>query len=735
MTEDKLRRLLMDMSLEEKVGQLVQISGSYFKNSAVVTGTLHDSEKMRAAKKLCGSTLGVYGAELICEIQKRYMEEQPHHIPLLFMMDVIHGFRTIFPCPLGQGASFCTELVEECAGIAAAEASASGVHVTFAPMADLVRDARWGRVMEATGEDPWLNGELAAAAVAGFQGQDPGERGRVAACVKHFAAYGAATAGRDYQNAELSEHTLRDFYLPAYEKAVKAGCAMVMTAFQTWNGIPCTANPWLIKKILREEMGFEGVVISDWGAVGELMRHGLCEDAGEASRQAFEAGTEIDMCANAYAEHLTELVREGSVSEGALDDAVWHVLELKNRLGLFENPYKDADPQTERMLCACARHRQAARRAVASCAVLLKNEGTETGEALLPLAAGQRLAFIGPYVDGESQSSTWAVTERVADEVSVKMAAQERYAPESLTFAAGCTLYDNHTLLKTGEYAREDWEVENERLLSQACEAAAWADTVVLCLGEGKAQTGEAASRSRLTLPGVQLKLLRTLQKINPNIVTVIYGGRPLVLSEVVQRSRAVLMAWLPGTEGGHGILDVLTGAAEPGGRLPMCIPYEVGQLPMSYDVYSTGRPFLNGQRREYTSSYLDVPNEPLFPFGFGLTYTEFQVSEVTVTKAPDGTCLEASATWTNTGSRTGTQTVQLYIQDVAASRVRPVRQLKGVQRITLLPGESRRTTFLIDGDMLSFYRADGTYGMEHGRFRVWITDSSAGGEPAEFVW
>ena len=731
MQEKDLTELLRDMSLEEKIGQLVQLSGSYFKEEALVTGNLRALRGGEGVIGQAGSTLGLYGAEKLRALQKRQMEQQPHHIPMLFMLDVIHGFRTIFPCPLGQGASFSPELAEKCAEAAAREAAVSGVHVTFSPMADLVRDARWGRVMESTGEDVFLNGKMAAAMVRGFQGENCGTRDRVAACVKHFAGYGAPVAGREYYNVELSEHTLREDYLPAYREAVKAGCELVMSAFHTWNGIPCSGNSWLLREVLRDEMGFEGVLISDWGAVGEMIAHGFCEDEEEAAAKALAAGTDIDMCSNAYAEQLAEAVHAGKVSEMLVDEAVLRVLRLKNRLGLFENPYKDGDGEREKTVILCGEHRELAREAVRKSVVLLKNE-----ESILPLRA-RKIAFIGPYTEEEDMDSAWAVTGRREDQVSIRRAAEEALTECELTFAKGCTLLDNRTAGTRYYYEtpEAEWQEENARRLRAAEDAAKGAEVIVLCLGEHRAQSGEAASRADIRLPKVQLELLWHMAALGKPVVTVIFSGRPLLLKEVSELSDAVLMAWFPGTEGGHGIMDVLTGTYNPSAKLPMCVPYSVGQLPMSYDSYTTGRPRRNDTPGGYVSGYLDVPNEPMYPFGYGLSYTEFSLSEPEVEKETltAGETLGVTAWLENVGTVAGTETVQLYIRDLVADRVRPVKQLKGFQQITLQPGERRRVHFEITEEMLRFHRADGSFSSQPGSFRVWIENSSRTREGAAF--
>lgn len=740
MTQKELNELLCDMSLEEKIGQLVQVPGSCYEEGAVITGGMNNGWREETCK-LAGSTLGIYGAEKLKKIQDDYLKTQPHKIPLMFMLDVIHGHKTVYPCPLAQGATFSPETSEKCAEAAAKEAGASGVQVTFAPMADLVRDSRWGRVMESTGEDPYLNGKMAAAMVRGFQGENVGEKGKIASCIKHVAAYGGAVAGLDYQNAELSEHTLREFYLPAYKAAVDAGCEMAMTSFNLLNGVPSSGNKWLMRDVLRGEWGFDGVLISDWAAVGEMVAHGYCEDNREAAVKAIETGVDIEMCTPAYADHLETLVKEGKVSEKLINEAVMRVLRLKNKLGLFENPYKDADEQLESEIQLCAEHRNLARQAVRESVVLLKNDSLDgdTDKKILPINTvdSMKVAFIGPYIEGQDMRSSWSVSGDEKDNVTLKMAAQEVFSHVQPRFAKGCTLLDNHTIVNLGQYDEDNWEEINDKLLSEAEECAKWADVVVLALGEHRFQTGEATSRTQIELPHIQLELLRRVASVNKNTVTVLFNGRPLDLREVSEYSKAVVEAWMPGTEGGHGIMDVLTGAYNPYGKLPMSFPYNVGQLPMSYNHYSSGRPKPEGSRGDYNCRYLDAPNEPLYPFGYGLSYTSFEISPVTLSadSMTSGDKITASVTVKNTGKTEGSELIQLYIRDVAASRVRPIKELKGFKHIELMPGEEKKVSFDIDDELLSFFRADGSFGSEPGKFKVWIADSSlTEGAAAEFI-
>lgn len=725
MKRTELEALLHDMSRKEKIGQLFQISGQFFAEDSVATGPMQELGITQEDLDLAGTVLGVAGAERIRNIQKEYMEKHPHHIPLIFMMDVINGYRTVYPIPLAQGATFDPELSRECARMAAGEAAAAGLHVTFSPMTDLVRDARWGRVMESTGEDVWLNGQFAEAMTKGYQGEDLADPETLGACVKHFAGYGAPDGGRDYNTVQLTERTFREYYLPAYQAAVDAGAALVMTSFNTVNDIPATVNRKLMREILREEMGFDGVLISDYGAIGETIAHGLSSDRADAARRALEAGVDIDMMSGVYPEKLGQLMEEGAVSEQLLDEAVMRVLELKNKLGLFENPYKGADREKEETLILCSGNRELARKAAEESFVLLKNE-----TSFFPLKKGEKIAMIGPYADRRQLLGGWSFLGNAEDTVTVKEAAERLPEGWDLTFAKGCPVLDPDTRL-TGfwEYQEETCtEQDLEDLLREACDAAKKADKVVLFLGEHYLQTGEATSRGVLELPVIQQRLLEEITKINPETAVVVFGGRPLDLRMVQERACAILEAWMPGIEGGSALIRVLTGECEPKGRLPMSFPYCTGQVPIHYDAFPTGRPFLNEQdTNRFLSKYLDIPNRPLYPFGYGLGYTTFRVSEISLdrdTMTKEET-VRAWVTVENTGTRTGTDVIQLYLHDVAASVVRPVRQLKGVQKVTLAPGESREVVFEITEEMLRFHTAEGNFASEPGVFEVMIGENS----------
>lgn len=753
MKNEKLKELLQEMTLKEKIFQLVQIPGRFFLENTEDTGTAVEDSLTPEELHLTGCTLSVYGAKDLRSIQEDCVKNHPHHIPILFMADIIHGYRTIYPMPLAQGAMFDDDLTEKLCAMAAEEMRLGGVHVTFAPMLDLVRDARWGRIMESTGEDPMLNCRLAKATVKGFRAgedEEPGKQG-VASCIKHFAAYGAAEAGRDYTNTEVSEHTLREYYLKSYKAAIDSGADMVMTSFNTLNGMPATGNRWLMKQVLRKEWGFDGVLISDWGAIGEMVNHGVCKDLREAAKLAIENGVDIDMCSLAYARNLEDLVLSGEVDEALVDESCMRVLKLKNKLGLFEDPYRGADAAAEETNILSAEHRALARRAVTESLVLLKNDGGK--EKLLPLGKGEKLAFVGPYAQSRELHSMWAIAGREEDCISIRAAAEEAASEEGFAaeFAPGAGMTRREDLATDSQESAIEKvrhgsyepalapDAEAEKLLAEAVKAAGRADKVIVCIGEHRRMSGEGASRTDLTIPEPQMKLLESVYAVNKNIVTVVFGGRPLDLRKVCMYSKAVMFAWMPGTEGGHGILDVLTGKCDPSGALSVTMPYCVGQAPICYNHYSTGRakPY-DTEYPIFISAYIDTPTGPLFPFGYGLSYTEFAVSEVKLTTESAvracGTLTKAEACITNKGEREGTAVVQLYIRDDVSSTIRPVKELKGYQRISLAPGETKKAVFEITEEMLAFVNANNEFAAEAGSFTVYIGLDSDTQNSAKFT-
>ncbi|MDE6919680.1 MAG: beta-glucosidase BglX [Lachnospiraceae bacterium] len=734
MTREALQELLDDMSLAEKIGQMNQVTGSFFMGESVATGPMADKGFTEENIDQAGSVIGISGAATVKKIQKEYMEKHPHQIPLLFMLDVINGYRTVFPIPLGQGAAFEPELSMRCARMAAREAAVSGLHVTFSPMADLVRDARWGRVMESTGEDPYLNSLYTVAMVRGYQGDDLRKAGSVAACVKHFAGYGAPDAGRDYNTVELSEHTLRQFYLPAYEAGVRAGAALVMTAFNTIDGIPATGNRRLMRQILRDEMGFDGVLISDWAAIEEMLCHGYCADRAQAARRAVTAGVDMDMMAGVYAEQLAALVQGGEVPKTLIDEAVMRILTLKNALGLFEAPFKDADEEKEKEIILCKEHRALAREAARKSFVLLKNEG------VLPLAPGTRTAYIGPYVDSRNLMGAWSLTGETKDVATLREAVLEQRADTDAVFCRGCSMTDQDMKLEGFLECMDEMvsAEEQQRMMDEAVAAAKACSQVVMLLGEDRRQSGEAASSAVIQIPQIQQELLDRVCAVCDQVSVVLFSGRPLDIRRIADRAQAVLLAWMPGTEGARALVDVLSGRYAPSGKLPMSFPYCAGQVPVHYNEYATGRPHVPGKDKDrFRSKYLDIPNRPLYPFGFGMTYTSFSISPVHLDKdhMTKDEILTASVTIRNTGCVEGTETLQLYIHDVAASVVRPVKELKGFSKVTLQPDEQKDVSFFITEKELRFLTENGRWESEPGAFEVFVGTSSLADMPARFVY
>ncbi len=711
-----LKRLIQRMSLREKLAQMTQLDYTFFcgQEPGDVTGPLHRMGIREEDLASCGSVINITGAELTRRVQTEHLKRDPHQIPLLFMRDVIHGFRTIFPIPLALGCTFSPELARETARLAAREAAASGVHVTFSPMADLVRDARWGRVMEATGEDPFLGARYAAEMVRGYQGADLRDPERIAACVKHIAAYGAAEAGRDYNTVELSMYTLRAFYLPAYKAAVDAGAAMAMSAFHALNGTPCTASGFLLRTVLRKEWGFDGVVISDWGAVHELTAHGVAETGEEAAEQAIRAGVDIEMMTSDYLTFGEELVRSGQLSESLVDEAVLRILTLKDRLGLFEDPFRGSSPERERAVLACPEHRRAARDAAARSLVLLQNKGS-----LLPLSPSQKVAVIGPYAETKSLLGGWACIGWEEETATLRQGLLEKTKMVQPVFHDAGGLRPDSTSIREAVAAAKD------------------ADVILLALGESADMSGEAASRGFIELPEEQMALAEEIRHLGKPVAAVLFTGRPLDLRRLSDGVDALLVAWFPGTEGGAAVADVLYGERMPEGRLSMAFPYAVGQLPLAYNGFSTNRPLEENPDEKYTSRYLDMPNEPLYPFGYGLNYSPVSYRDLQLDRdrmEPDG-MLKISVTLANEGERYPVvETVQLYVRDVAGSVVRPRRELVGIQKVHLKPGESRRITLELREEQLRFYHEDGRHVSESGRFEVYVGGDARAALSASFI-
>jgi beta-glucosidase len=703
--ERRIDALLARMTLAEKVGQLQQLDG-------LAEGDYRPEHPELARQGRLGSTLNVRGAVRTNALQKIAVEESRLGIPLLFGFDVIHGYRTVFPIPLGQAATWDPAAVERVAAVAAAEARAVGLHWTFAPMVDIARDPRWGRIAEGAGEDPYLASAMARAQVRGYQGDDPGAPGKLLACAKHWVAYGAAEAGRDYNTTDVSERALREIYFPPFKAALDAGVQTFMSAFNDIGGVPASANPFTLTRVLRGEWGFDGFVVSDYESVKELIAHGLASDEAQAARLALDAGVDMEMVSRLYAAHVPELVRQGQLSSEALDQAVRRVLRVKLRLGLFDRPYTDDIPESNVLLRP--ESLGAAREIAARSFVLLRNEG-----GLLPLRKDLRaLAVIGPLADDrKAPLGSWSGDGRAEDAVSVLAGIRAALGPAvKVTHAPGCEI---DGALDAG--------------FAQAVEAARGADAAVLVLGESADMSGEAASRAALDLPGRQLDLARAVAATGTPVVVVLMNGRPLTLGALAESVPAILETWFPGTQAGHAVADVLFGDVAPGGKLPVTFPRAVGQVPLYYNHKRTGRP--PAADNKYTSKYLDVPVTPLYPFGFGLSTTRFRLSDLRLSAAriPTDGEITVEVDVANAGARAGDEVVQLYLSDLAASVTRPVKELKGFERVTLRPGETRRVAFRLGRQELGLLDRDLRFVVEPGRFQVTVGQSSEGGLEAFF--
>jgi beta-glucosidase len=702
--EPRITALLQQMTLEEKLGQLQQLNGT-------AEGAFEQKHLDLARKGLLGSMLNVRGADRVNVVQRAAAESRLK-IPLLLGYDVIHGYRTVFPIPFGETASWDPAVAERSAAIAAAESAAVGLKWTFAPMVDIARDPRWGRTSEGAGEDPYLGMAFARARVRGFQGTDVSASDRIVACVKHYVGYAAAEGGRDYNSTWIPETLLRDVYLPPFKAAIDAGVGTVMSAFNDLNGVPASANPFTLTRILHDEWRFSGFVVSDYESVREVGVHGVSVDDADTARQALMAGVDMEMVSTLYNRHGAALLKKGLITPARLDDAVRRILRIKIRSGLFGQ--KPIDPERERTTLLSASHLAAAREIAARSMVLLRNEGQT-----LPLSKSVKsIALIGPLGDAPADMmGNWIGDGRKEDVVTLAAGLRAAVPSATVTVAKGC-----------------DTTGDSKAGFDEAVRAAQAADVAILAVGEAGDMSGEAASRSSLDLPGVQLDLVKAIHATGKPAVVVLFNGRPLSVGWVLENVPAVLEAWFPGTQAGPAISDVLFGTVNPGGKLPMTVPRTVGQVPIYYNHLNTGRP--PSPTDKFTSKYIDLPWTPLLPFGYGLSYTTFALRDLTVSATeihPDDS-IRAAVTVTNTGHRAGDEVVQLYIRDMVASVVRPVRELKGFERVTLQPGESRRVEFTLTAAELGFWNRDMKFVVEPGAFTVWAGTSSVGGLEAHFT-
>jgi len=742
--EKRVDGLLSQMTLEEKLGQLVQYGDTTDSANAKLANDnqapgknpeVHikiDPMELAATGRL-GSMLNVVGAERTSTFQRAAVEKSRLHIPLLFGADILHGYRTVYPIPLGLAATFDPDLVASVSHISAEEATTAGVRWFYSPMVDISRDPRWGRTQEGAGEDAYLGAAMARAYIRGYQGDNLSRADSVAASVKHFAAYGAAEAGREYNTTDMSLSRLQQDYLPPYKAAVEAGAATVMSAFNALNGVPSTANPYLLRDVLRREWGFDGFVVSDYTAVMELRNHGIAPDAATAARKALLAGVDVDMMSHYYDTQLPGLIRSGEVPISAVDEAVRRVLRVKFALGLFEHPYATGTEVT----AAVPEHRPVVRRAAEESLVLLRNNPGSGKTPLLPLShQPHTIALIGPLADDTQEMiGDWSAGHRIAGVVTLKDALESREKQNG-----GSVLYAKGTEINT---ASEDG-------FGAAMNAAKRADLVVLALGESSAMSGEAGSRAYLNLPGNQEKLLESVVSTGRPIVLLVFSGRPLVLDWAAEHVDAIVEAWFPGTEAGSAIANVLYGDVAPSGKLPMSFPRAVGQEPLYYNQLPTGRPPINldlshppdGDSR-FFSRYLDVPNGALFPFGYGLTYTQFAYSGVKLSRtsiplqevdhAGTDKLITATVVVKNTGDRAATEVVQCYVRNLGGSLEQPVRSLQGFTRVILKSGESKQVSFSLGFPELSFYNNAGQAVIEPTHYTVWIGGSSQATEHADF--
>ena len=719
--DKRVDSLLRLMTLEEKVGQLHQITSDF-----AATGPItRDGEKQdRVRKGMVGSYLNVTGAARTRSLQEIAMQSRLK-IPLLFAQDVIHGFRTIFPLPLAEAASWDMDAIERSARIAAKEAAASGIHWTFAPMVDISRDPRWGRVMEGAGEDTYLGSQIARARVKGFQGKSIGDTDALLACAKHFAAYGAAEGGRDYNTTDMSWRRLYEVYLPPFQAAREAGVASFMNSFNDINGIPATGHTYLQRKLLKGDWNFKGIVVSDWGSVGEMVNHGYAADLADAAKKAILAGCDMDMESRAYSAHLAALVKKKEVDIKLLDDAVRRILRKKFELGLFNDPYRFSNEAREQSIWNEKTHLNAARDIAKKSIVLLKNEaiGTEKN-TLLPMRGikNKKIALLGPLVKAiDDNNGFWSYSwpDDSVRVVSLWKGMMNKFgADNSLLYSKGCNITGNDT---SG--------------FAAARQVALQSDLIIISVGESANMSGEAKSRSSIHLPGVQEQLVQEMTALGKPIIVLISAGRPLIFNWIADNVPAIVYTWWLGTEAGNAIADVLSGDYNPSAKLPMTFPRSEGQIPIYYNYFSTGRPFKQDNDNNYVTAYKDLQNSPRYPFGYGLSYTRFEYGRVklsadTISQTQQ---LSASIQVSNTGSYEGEEVVQLYIQDVTASLVRPVRELKAFQKIKLAPGESREVTFVITKKELSFYLEDLRFIAEPGQFNVFIGGSSLAAEKASF--
>lgn len=728
-TEERIELLLKQMTLEEKVGQMNQYNGFWEVTGPAPKGGTAELKYEHLRKGWVGSMLTVRGVKNVRAVQKIAVEETRLGIPLIIGFDVIHGYKTLSPIPLAEAASWDLVAIKKSAQVAADEASASGINWTFGPNVDISRDARWGRVMEGAGEDSYLGSKIAVARITGFQGdkmEDLAKVNTIAACAKHFAGYGFAESGRDYNTVDISNSTLYNVVLPPFKAASDAGVATFMNSFNILNGIPATGNTFLQREILKGKWNFKGFVISDWASIREMIPHGFAKDGSDATLKAVTAGSDMDMESHLYVNELAKLVRDGKIKESLIDDSVRRILRIKFELGLFDDPYKYCDEQREKAVIGSKANNDAVLDMAKKSIVLLKNEGT-----ILPLKkSGQKIALIGALAnDKTSPLGSWRIASDDETAVSV-LEAMQQYKNNTLTYEKGADL----TIGKTTFIDELVFNTTDKSGFEAAKKIAKNADVVVMVLGEHGFQSGEGRSRTNLDLPGVQQELLEEIYKVNPNIILVLNNGRPLALPWAAEKIPAIVEAWQLGTQSGNAIAQVLYGDYNPSGKLPISFPRNVGQCPIYYNNFSTGRP-VDAEKNVFWSHYSDVEKTPLFPFGFGLSYTKFDYKNLKINKSEinKGEAVSVSVELTNYGNYDGKEVVQLYIHDVTASLARPVKELKGFELVELKKGETRTITLTLTEKELGFFDNNGNYLVESGTFKVMVGGSSDKGLEGSF--
>ncbi len=729
--------LIAKMTLDEKIGQLNLPSSGDF-----TTGQAQSSDIGKKVEQgLVGGLFNIKGVDKIRDVQKVAVEKSRLKIPMIFGMDVIHGYETTFPIPLGLAASWDMNLVQRSAQIASQEATADGINWTFSPMVDISRDPRWGRVAEGSGEDPYLGSEIAKAMVYGYQGKNLADKNTMLACVKHFALYGAPEGGRDYNTVDMSHVQMYNTYFPPYKAAVDAGAGSVMASFNEVDGIPATGSKWLMTDVLRKQWDFKGFVVTDYTGINEMIDHGM-GDLQQVSALAMNAGIDMDMVGEGFLKTLKQSISEGKVKEETVTEAARRILEAKYDLGLFDDPYKYTDSKRAQKEVFSPKHLEAAKTIASNSMVLMKND-----KQVLPLKKSGTVAVIGPLADNAmNMTGTWSVAAKHANSISLLRGLKETVGKDvNFVYAKGSNVYESEEMEKRAAMFGKTTDRDNrpaEQVRKEAVDIAAKADVIVLAIGESAEMSGEASSRADITIPETQRELLRELKKTGKPIVLVLFTGRALVLNEEKELADAILNVWFPGSMAGYAISDVLYGKVNPSGKLPMTFPRSVGQIPIYYNAKNTGRP-LSAENTDkcnfekFRSNYLDECNTPLYPFGYGLSYTNFGYSEVSVSNAkPSGnTSIEASVTLTNNGKYDGAEVVQLYIRDLVGSNTRPVKELKGFQKIYLKAGESKKITFNISPEDLKFYNNELKYDWEAGDFDIMIGTSSSEVKTTRVNW